>query len=392
VAGDAKATPRGAAGNRRWLILALVAFGLLAAFIALQVAARIAKSHIESLLGPHSHWSSIDVGVQDVVIHDFSEDALEGWPTNTEITAKRVTFVTKLSSLLHQDPVVIKSAVVSDGTATLVREKEGLELFPVLLRRGEPKPEPATGHGLYIERIVFENMHVDFFDRTVRQKNFDIVLAPASGTLEPVTLPSAGSTIGLSFASPVLAPNGAPNGNFELKGTFSPRQGSDLNVEFRSVGVQSAMPYLDKAGDTGISSGRIDLSARSVVEDAKINATGVLTLHDLRIGNNGSLSEQVMGLPRRIAIDRLSDRKGDIVLHFTIQGNEKDPHFSLNESASMRFSAGVAEALGVPVEALAKGVGSVGEQGLDAAGHVASGVGDVVKDLLPHPSASSTGH
>lgn len=368
-----------------WKILAVVLVVLvLAAFIALQVAARIARSHIETLLGPHAHFSSIDVGVKDVVIHDFSEDATEGWPTTYEVQAKTVTFVTKLSSLLKREPVVIKSAVVSDGTATLVREKEGLAIFPILLRRGQPKLASAEQHGLYIEHIEIQNMRVDFFDRTVARKNFDIVLSPVTGTLSPVVIPSAGSSIGISFSAPVLTPGGAQNGTFSIKGTISPREGSDLNVELHSVDIRTVEPYLDKQGDTGITGGSVELSARSVVEDSKINATGVLTLHDLRIGSGENLTEKVMGLPRRIAIERLTDRKGDIVLHFTITGNAKDPHFSLNESASMRFSAGLAEALGVPVEALAKGVGAVGEQGIDVVGHVANGVGDVVKGILPH--------
>jgi hypothetical protein len=252
------------------------------------------------------------------------------------------------------------------------------------LRRGQPTPVLAQQHGLDIEDIEFDNMRVDFFDRTVARKNFDIVLAPVTGKLSPVVLPSAGSPIGMAFSAPVVTAAGAQSGSVSINGAIVPRGGSDLTVQLHSVDIRTVEPYLDKQGETGITGGTVELSARSVVQDSKVNATGVLTLHNLRIGSGESLTDKVMGLPRRIAIERLTDRKGDIVLHFTIAGDAKDPRFSLNENASMRFSAGLAEALGVPVEALAKGVGAVGEQGIDAAGHVATGVGNVVKGLLPH--------
>jgi hypothetical protein len=87
-------------------------------------------------------------------------------------------------------------------------------------------------------------------------------------------------------------------------------------------------------------------------------------------------------LPREAVIDQLKNRKGDVVLHFSLAGDEHDPKFSLNEAAATRISAGLAEALGLPVQELAKGVGDLGEQGLDAAGRAASSVGDAVKNIL----------
>jgi hypothetical protein len=364
---------------RTWRVaLAALAALALAFFIAYQVALRYAREDIASLLGPHAHWSSISVGLGSVVISDFSEDALAGWPGEHELSAKSIVFNTELSSLIKRQPVIIRELRVSDGSAILLRDSGGLQILPVLLRKGEAKPESAHAQGLIIEQLHFQNMRVDFFDRTVARKNFDLVLFPAEGTLTKVSLPSAGKTLGLSVSAPVLAPGGTAHGTFTLAGSIEPEQGSDLDIGLNGVGLPSLAPYYaDKSGEIGIVGGDVDLSAHAHVADSKIQAMGVVTMRKLQLASGGNLAQTVMGVPRRMVIDRLENHKGDIVLHFTIAGDAKDPHFSLNETASMRFAAGLSDALGLPVEAVAKGAGTIGEESLNV-------VGDVVKGIFSH--------
>jgi hypothetical protein len=237
---------------------------------------------------------------------------------------------------------------------------------------------------LWIQKIRFERFSVDFYDRTVSAKNYRVHLEPAAGTLAGVRVPVAGSRLDLSFAAPVIAPSGQQSGTFTISGDFMPHQGSDLQIDLQGVGVDVVGPYMAKAGSTGISSGLLDLSARSQVQDGKIDASGVLTLHKVEVKTGGDLADTVLGLPRTAVIDQLKNRNGDVVLHFSLQGDEHDPKFSLNESVATKLSAGFAEALGLPLQGIAKGVGSLGEQGLDAASHAASNVGDAVKGLFKH--------
>ena len=366
-------------------VLGIAVLLLVLALVAIQIATRIGRAHLIEQLGPHAHWSTMDVGLFRIVITDFSEDAEQGWPSDKEVTAKQVVITPKISSLFSRQPVIVTDVVASDGTAVLVREKEGLEILPVLTRRDQPKPPViSTLPKLWIQKMRFERFSVDFYDRTVVPKNYKIHLEPAAGTIAGFRIPVAGSRLDLSFAAPVIAPSGQQSGTFSISGAFMPHQGSDLELDMQGVGVDVVGPYMAKAGSTGISAGSLDMAARSVVQDGKVNATGVLTLHHLQVKTEGGLTDTVLGVPRTAVIDQLKNRNGDVVLHFSVAGDEHDPKFSLNESAAVKISAGFAEALGLPLQGVAKGVGSLGEQGIDAASHAASNVGDAVKGLFQH--------
>ncbi len=89
-----------------------------------------------------------------------------------------------------------------------------------------------------------------------------------------------------------------------------------------------------------------------------------------------------MGFARGSAVNVLKDKDDRIAVKFVLEGNIADPKFSLNESLATRFGSGLAETLGVSVEGVAKGVSTVGEKGLEAAGKAASGLGSAVKGLF----------
>ena len=368
-----------------WLKGAVVAVvvAVLVLLLVAMLTAHIVRARIVEQLGPHAHYSAIHIGLAKVTVTDFSVDAKAGWPTDREISAKQVVVTPQITSLFSRQPVVLTELVASDGTVTLLRSKDGLEILPVMTRNDDPPPaEASTVPRLWIQKMRFERFQVDFYDRTVGQKDFKVHMEPAGGTLSGFRVPVAGSTLEMSFAAPVIAPAGQQSGSFSLSGSYSPHVGSDLKLVFSGVGVDVLGPYMAKAGNTGITAGSIDLNAESKVDQGKINAIGVLTLHDIKVRTTGSITDTVLGLPREAVIDRLKNRNGDVVLHFSIVGNEHDPKFSLNETAATRISAGLAEALGLPVQELAKGVGDLGEQGIDAAKGAASSVGDVVKNIL----------
>jgi hypothetical protein len=165
-------------------VLGIVVLLLVLALVAIQIATRIGRSYLIEQLGPHAHWSAMDVGVFRIVITDFSEDAEDGWPSDKEVTAKQVVMTPNISSLFSRHPVIVTDVVASDGSAILVREKDGLEILPMLTRRDQPKPPVvSTEPTLWIQKMRFERFSVDFYDRTVAPKNYRIHLEPAAGTI-----------------------------------------------------------------------------------------------------------------------------------------------------------------------------------------------------------------
>jgi hypothetical protein len=67
----------------------------------------------------------------------------------------------------------------------------------------------------------------------------------------------------------------------------------------------------------------------------------------------------------------MKNRKDQITINFTLDGNLNDPKFSLNESFALRIGAAVAQTLGISIEGIAKGVGGAAE-----------GLGGVVRKLF----------
>jgi hypothetical protein len=67
----------------------------------------------------------------------------------------------------------------------------------------------------------------------------------------------------------------------------------------------------------------------------------------------------------------LKAHKGEITLHFVLDGNLRDPKFKLNENLMTELRAGFAQALGVSAEGVAKG-----------AGQTAKGIADALRSLL----------
>jgi hypothetical protein len=94
-------------------------------------------------------------------------------------------------------------------------------------------------------------------------------------------------------------------------------------------------------------------------------------LNHLQLSEGGNPLDTFMSIPTKAAIAALKDRRDQIKLDFVLDGNLRDPKFSLNESLSKKLAAGFAKALGVSAEGVAKG-----------AGDTVKGIGNALKNLL----------
>ncbi len=69
-------------------------------------------------------------------------------------------------------------------------------------------------------------------------------------------------------------------------------------------------------------------------------------------------------------------------MNFVAEDNIDNPQFSLNEALSTRVAFSLAETLGVSLGGVAKGVGTLGRTGMEAAGQAAKGVGGALQRLF----------
>ena len=153
---------------------------------------------------------------------------------------------------------------------------------------------------------------------------------------------------------------------------------SEFRNTLRGVDLMAMQPYLLKATDTGVRSGTLDLDMQSTVKANHLHAPGTLTLNGLQLDSGGTF----MGAPSAAVLKLMKDKDGKITMKFVLDGKLNDPNFRLNEGFSTRLASSFGEAMGISVEGLAKGAGSLGQKSVEAAGGSAEGVGKAVKGLF----------
>ena len=112
----------------------------------------------------------------------------------------------------------------------------------------------------------------------------------------------------------------------------------------------------------------------ATVRNYRIRAPGTFTLHHLQLkdSEDGNPLDTFLSIPTNAAVAALKDHHGEIKLKFQLDGDLRDPKFSLNESLSEKLGAGFSKALGVGAQGGVKG-----------AGETIKGFGGALLTLLP---------
>jgi hypothetical protein len=93
-------------------------------------------------------------------------------------------------------------------------------------------------------------------------------------------------------------------------------------------------------------------------------------LNHLQLADNGNALDTFLTIPTKIAVAALKNHD-QIKLDFELDGDLRDPKFSLNESLMKKLATGFAKVVGVNTEGVAKN-----------AGGVVKSIGDTLKNLF----------
>jgi hypothetical protein len=147
---------------------------------------------------------------------------------------------------------------------------------------------------------------------------------------------------------------------------------SQTHTTLHNIDIATLDPYLlKKAGaKTTVTGGTIDLTLNTTVHDYRIHAPGSIVLNHLQLSDSGDPLDTFLSMPTKIAVAALKNHD-QIKLDFELDGDLRDPKFSLNESLMKKLAAGFAKALGVNAEGVAKN-----------AGGVVKSIGDALKNLF----------
>ncbi|WP_322106938.1 DUF748 domain-containing protein [Paraburkholderia sp. J41] len=383
--------------RKRILLIAaiVVALLVLAALGTLYVLQRKAKSAVEEALAPIGTASGVHVAwnLASVELTDLRLTPPRDWPTADTLHAARVTLVPDLRALLAHR-VHIREIVVRDFTMTVLRRANGSILILSNLREEMTRASGANGASeasaaqaghetpreKLIDHIGFENGAFDFYDRTVGNPPWRVTVSNAHASVDNLHLPALDEPTRVAVAGDVPGP--AHTGHVTFDGWIRiASKDSQTHTTLRGVDVRTIDPYLlKKAGArTNVTGGTVDLDLTATVQRYHIHAPGTITLHDLRLAENDDPLDTFLSIPTRAAVAALKSHKGNITLHFVLDGNLHDPKFRLNDNLMTELRAGFAQALGVSAEGVAKG-----------AGQTAKGIADALRTLLGQPAAPAS--
>lgn len=367
--------------GQRWGLIALAVLVVLivGGIVGFRVAVGVLKGKVVEALGPGSEITSIRVGWASVDVEGLRIKGPKGWPAADTLRAERIAIVPSLRSVLSEQLRVHSITIVRPYLSAL-RTKEGqLQMIPSLLagatEKGPPAGSPAptaAARTVTVGRITLSDGVLELFDATVTQPPLRIRLEQIQATVRDVVVPALTGKTGVDLAGVLKGVQ--RDGTVAIAGWVEiVSKDSSLHTTLRSVDLVALQPYLIKARETGVEKGILDLDLQSDVRENRLKAPGKLTIADLELTPAKDAFGTFMGVPRDAVVASLKNKDNNIAVNFVLEGDINNPQFSLNEALTTQLAASMAETLGVSLGGVAKGVGGLGQKGVEAAGEAAKG-------------------
>jgi len=375
--------------GKRWGLIALVILVVLIAggIVGFRVAVGVLKGKVVEALGLDSEIKDIRARWSSVDLRELRIKGPRGWPAADTFRAERVVIVPSLRSMLSRQIAVLSITIVRPYLSAL-RTKDGhLQVIPSLLSGTAGKGEPAgpsapdAPRTLTVGRITLRDGVLEFFDASVTQPPLKIRLEQVQATVRDLVVAALTGKTRVDLAGVLKGVQ--RDGTVTLAGWAEFATGdSSVKTTLRTVDLVALQPYFVKDPDTGVRKGTIDLDLQSDVRKGRLKAPGKLTISGLHLAPANGAFGTFMGLPREAVVASLKNRDNKIAVNFVLEGDVNNPQFSLNETLTTRLASSIAETLGVSLGGVAKGAGTLGQSGVEAAGKAAKGVGSAVQRLF----------
>ncbi|MGF6780648.1 DUF748 domain-containing protein [Paraburkholderia sp. GAS334] len=377
--------------------VAVALTGVVAAVIVIVIAGLLfirneVKERVITALGPLGSADTIDVGFSTIRLANVRLRAPEGWPAGDPFHADTVIVVPDIRDLLNRR-VHVRNIVVSGFNLTMLRTKDGgVQILPNL-RQTLNRPENADAGNPHdtdesplpreklIDHVVLQHGTFVFYDLAVSNTAYKVTVSDVSATVDHLHLPDLNEPTTVAINGSIRGP--AHTGTVSFGGWMKiSSRDSQTTTTLRGVDIKTLDPYfLKKAGAKAqVTGGTLDMTVESTVRNYQLHAPGVATLHHLQLADTDNPVDTFLSIPVKAAVAALKKHGDDITLHFVLEGNLRDPKFSLNESLLTKMGNGFASALGVSVEGVAKG-----------AGETVKDLGNALRNLLGNGNGSGNG-
>jgi hypothetical protein len=326
------------------------------------------------------------VGWSSVALIEVDIQAPKDWPTARMLQAERVTVVPSLKSLLTNE-VRIASITIEKPYLAALRVPGKLLILPNLFEADKQRQTPETNgkessrRSVAISRINLENGSMDIFDATVSRPPHKIRLEQIEAVVRDIA--PANPQNRTRFEATGVAKGRSRDGQVMVSGWVAPGgKDSASHILLQGVDLVSLQPYLAKKGEARVSKGSLDLDLKSEVTNNNLNGVGKMILRQLEFAPSQNYMDTFMGAPRSAVIGFLKDHNNAINIDFTLNGDIRNPKFSLNEALSTRIAAAMAGQLGLSFKGVAESVESLSRKGLESASGAAGAIGSAFKGFF----------
>jgi hypothetical protein len=370
---------------KRWqtIVIAVAVILAIAVVAGYRMGVRLLQDKVVDALGPGSRLTELKVNWFSIELLGLSINAPQGWPAARTFEAERVTIVPDLRTLFT-DKIRISSIVIEKPYLSVLRNPGQLIMVPSLTEREKnqrnDESSQASARAVMISTIELKNGSLDLYDTTVSRPPLRTRMEEIQAKIQDVAAPAAEKT---RFEITGIVKGIKRDGRAKVNGWVSPgAKDSSSRIVLEAVDLVALQPYLVKRNEAQVAKGTLDLKLASEVRNNNLDGKGKVILQDLQFAPARGYFDTFMGLPRNAVISFLKDNNNAIDVDFTLKGNTRNPHFSLNESLSTRVATAMAGQLGVSIQNVAEGLGTLGRKGMEGAGSAVEGVGSAFKRLF----------
>jgi len=139
-----------------------------------------------------------------------------------------------------------------------------------------------------------------------------------------------------------------------------PKAYTDIGVQFRNIDLKSYTPYSGKFVGRAIDAGKLSVTLRYQITDAKMKGDNGLVINNIRLGGDIK-SKDAVSLPLGLAIALLEDSDGVIDLDMPVRGDVNNPDFRWGGVVWKAFVNLVTKAVTAPFALLGAALGIEGD-------------------------------
>ena len=329
------------------VVLSLLMVLSIGIFFLVKNANLILKHKLEQALGKDFSVQRIDLHWKSIEAFDIAFNKPDGTPI---FRADKLSLSLDLSGVLRKQYNL--SELVLKNPYFLIEVNRAGKFVGPFSGPGKGKKEihvPVVS----INRIVIQNGSIDYRDGKVSRPPLVTKLRNIALDISDMSIPFSETPSPFDVNARIIG--NSSTGTFSGSGRINLKNG-DMDSKFavRNLDITNFKSYFQKRGDADITSGHLDLDVKANIKKGSIYAPGRAVLRDLDFRRTDSLRDRFLGVPRTAVLNLIKTGDNAIAVDFVIEGDLKNPRFSLREKFLEKLTVGLAGKLGLSVTTIGK--------------------------------------